>query len=211
MRIFQPQSKPRAFFFLPLPPAEEVVAQDQSHFRVLSLTEFTDQRSFEPVLPTSKSQVAYHWSQIWDVIRTLLDNQLTFELDDFVLKRRQGGDFDFQGISVDDDAETNTSLPAPLRMQLFENPASNGAAWVPNELVQGVSSNKLKWRIGEIDTKNFATVNAVNTQKTWPPGRSIQVDSTFKWIKIILPDAEIWIWAYSPNIHYPVDGRFTWW
>jgi len=150
---FQPN--PSKSFFA-ITPAEEVVAQDQSHFRVLSLTE-----SLTKGARTSyrfQSLSGYHGAKLRRY-QDLLDNRLSFELDDFI-KKAQAGEFDFEGIQVMNMLNTKYIIAGSAENAVFENPAANGAAWVPPALVPVATNQAELEQLGEIDTKAYATVNS---------------------------------------------------
>jgi hypothetical protein len=199
---FQPN--PAKSFFA-ITPAEEVVAQDQSHFRVLSLTE-----SLTKGARTSyrfQSLSGYHGAKLRRY-QDLLDNQLTFELDAFV-KKAQAGDFDFQGIQVMNMLNTKYIIAGSAANAVFENPASNGAAWVPNELVQVVSNQAEMEQLGEIDTKISATVNSSEYPNLTAGQGQIKLDSYLpNELKYTAQMQKAGLGVFS-EIHYPVGWTAT--
>ncbi|MDG1278383.1 MAG: YfhO family protein [Algoriphagus sp.] len=149
---FQP-SPAKSFFAIT--PAEQEIEKDNSHYRVLSLTE-----SLTKGARTSyrfQSLSGYHGAKLRRY-QDLLDNRLQFELNDFITKAQEG-EFDFEGIQTMNMLNTKYIIAGTAANAVFENPAANGPAWVPMEIV-GVQSNQAELeQLGEIDTKILATVN----------------------------------------------------
>jgi hypothetical protein len=149
---FQP-SPAKSFFAIT--PAEQEIEKDDSYFRVLSLTESMTQGARTSY--RFHSLGGYHGAKLRRY-QDLLDNQLQFELSDFV-KKAQEGEFDFEGIQTMNMLNTKYIIAGTAANAVFENPAANGAAWVPTEIVAVQSNQDELDKLGEIDTKQSATLN----------------------------------------------------
>jgi hypothetical protein len=88
----------------------------------------------------------------------LLDNRITFELNDFVTKAQEGN-FNFEGIQTINMMNAKYILAGPAENTVFENPAANGAAWVPSEIISVQTNQEELDKLGTINTKTQATVN----------------------------------------------------
>lgn len=199
---FQPN--PAKGFFA-ITPAEEAVAQDQSHFRVLSLTE-----SLTNGARTSyrfQSLGGYHGAKLRRY-QDLLDNRLTFELDAFI-KKAQAGDFDFEGIQVINMLNTKYLIAGNDANAVFENPAANGAAWVPNRLVEVNSNQSEMEQLGTINTKQAATINTTDYPNVNAGQGQIKLDSYLpNELKYTAKMQQAGLGVFS-EIHYPVGWTAT--
>ncbi len=199
---FQPN--PSSSFFA-ITPAEELVAKDQSHFRVLSLTE-----SLTKGARTSyrfQSLSGYHGAKLRRY-SDLLDNQLTFELDEFI-KKAQAGTFDFEGIQVMNMLNTKYIIAGSAANAVFENPAANGAAWVPSEIIP-VSTNEEEMElIGEINTRQAATVSSTEYPGVASGQGQIQLEAYLpNELKYTATMTKAGLGVFS-EIHYPVGWTAT--
>jgi len=148
------QANPSRQYFTETP-AEKEIAQDPDYFRVLSLTEGLTQGARTSYRFYSLG--GYHGAKLRRY-QDLIDYQLQSEIQDFVSKAQEGN-FDWQGISVINMLNTKYLIAGQDANSVFENPAANGAAWIPSEIVPVQSNEEEISEIGEIDTKTQATVN----------------------------------------------------
>ncbi|WP_288369528.1 YfhO family protein [uncultured Algoriphagus sp.] len=148
------QANPSRQYFTETP-AEKEIAQDPDYFRVLSLTEGLTQGARTSYRFNSLG--GYHGAKLRRY-QDLIDYQLQSEIQDFVSKAQEGN-FDWQGISVINMLNTKYLIAGQDANSVFENPAANGAAWIPSEVVPVQSNEEEITEIGEIDTKTQATVN----------------------------------------------------
>jgi hypothetical protein len=148
------QANPSRQYFAETP-AEKEIAQDPDYFRVLSLTEGLTQGARTSYRFYSLG--GYHGAKLRRY-QDLIDYQLQSEIQDFVSKAQEGN-FDWQGISVINMMNTKYLIAGQDANSVFENPAANGAAWIPSEIVPVQSNEEEITEIGEINTKTQATVN----------------------------------------------------
>jgi hypothetical protein len=138
----------------------------------------------------------------------LLDNQLTFELDEFV-KKAQAGEFDFEGIQVMNMLNTKYIIAGSAENAVFENPAANGSAWVPTELVPVANNQAEMEQLGKIDTKVFATVTTGESPDLKAGQGQIKLDSYLpNELKYTATMQEAGLGVFS-EIHYPVGWTAT--
>ncbi len=148
------QANPSRQYFAETP-AEKEIAQDSDYFRVLSLTEGLTQGARTSYRFYSLG--GYHGAKLRRY-QDLIDYQLQSEIQDFVSKAQEGN-FDWQGISVINMLNTKYLIAGQDANSVFANPAANGAAWIPSEIVPVQSNEEEITEIGEIDTQTQATVN----------------------------------------------------
>ncbi len=148
------QSNPSASFFAESP-ADQKIAQDQSYFRVLDLTESLTETGRSAY--RFHSLGGYHGAKLRRY-QDLLENRLSFELNDFVTKAQEGN-FDFEGIQTINMLNTKYMIAGSAANSVFENPEANGPAWVPSEIIPVKDNQDEMDQLGRIDTKTQATVN----------------------------------------------------
>ncbi|GMQ29436.1 YfhO family protein [Algoriphagus confluentis] len=136
-------------------PAEKEIANDSDYFRVLSLTEGLTQGARTSY--RFQSLGGYHGAKLRRY-QDLVDNQLQFEIQDFVQKAQEGN-FDWAGIGVINMLNTKYLMAGSEANSVFENPEANGSAWIPQEVVPVTSNQEEIDLLGEIDTKAQATLN----------------------------------------------------
>lgn len=148
------QQNPAANYFAETP-ADKKIASDQSYFRVLDLSESL----------TASGRANYRFNSLGGYhgaklrrYQDLVDNSISFELNDFVTKA-QKGDFDFEGIQTINMLNTKYIMAGSGENMVFENPEANGAAWIPNEILP-IQSNQAEIDLLQtIQTKTQATLN----------------------------------------------------
>ncbi|PZX56519.1 glycosyltransferase family protein [Algoriphagus chordae] len=149
------QGNPSRAYFAETP-ADQEVAKDDSYFRVLDLT--------EGLTATGKSSYRFHSLGGYHGAKMrryqdLLDNRLNAELSEFV-KKAQEGEFDFAGIQTINMMNTKYIIAGTAANSVFENPESNGPAWIPSQVVSVQTNQEEMDELGRIDTKTQATVNS---------------------------------------------------
>lgn len=149
------QKNPSASYFAETP-ADKKVASDQSYFRILDLTESL----------TAAGRANYHFNSLAGYhgaklrrYQDLIDNTLSFEINDFV-KKAQKGDFDFEGTQTINMLNTKYIMAGTGENMVFENPAANGAAWIPMEILPIESNQAEIDLLRKIQTKKQATLNS---------------------------------------------------
>jgi hypothetical protein len=148
------QGNPSRQFFSETP-AEKSISGDQSHFRVLSLTEGLTQGARTSYRFNSLG--GYHGAKLRRY-QDLVDNSLQFELQGFIAKAQEGT-FDWEAIGVINMLNAKYLIAGNEANAVFENPEANGPAWVPTEIIAVESNKEEIEKIGEINTKSQATVN----------------------------------------------------
>ncbi|TDQ13581.1 membrane protein YfhO [Algoriphagus boseongensis] len=135
--------------------ADKVIEADQGYFRVLPLTEGLTQGARTSY--RFQSLGGYHGAKLRRY-QDLVDNQLQFELQEFIQKAQEGT-FDWEGIGVINMLNAKYLIAGSDANSVFENPLANGAAWIPSELVSVTTNQEEMDRLGEINTKTQATIN----------------------------------------------------
>lgn len=136
-------------------PAESEILKDDSYYRVLDLT--------EGLLSAGKASYrfhaigGYHGAKLRR-FQDLIDFRLSPELNGF-MKKAQEGDFDFEGIQTFNMLNTKYIIAGNAANAVFENPAANGPAWIPNSIVSVTSNQEEIDQLATINTKSQATVN----------------------------------------------------
>ncbi|WP_057939230.1 YfhO family protein [Algoriphagus resistens] len=148
------QGNPSRTYFAETPAYQEI-AKDSGYFRVLDLTEGLTSTGKSPY--RFHSLGGYHGAKMRRY-QDLLDNRLSFELNDFVTKAKEGN-FDFAGIPTINMMNTKYIIAGTAANAVFENPEANGPAWVPSQLVPVGTNQEEMDELGRIDTKNQATLN----------------------------------------------------
>jgi hypothetical protein len=148
------QENPSASYFAETP-ADKKIFSDKGYFRVLDLSESLTASGRANY--RFHSLGGYHGAKLRRY-QDLLDNRISFELNDFVTKA-QNGNFDFKGIQNINMLNTKYILAGAGEEMVFENPEANGAAWIPSE-IRYVSSNQEEIDALEtLKTRTQATVN----------------------------------------------------
>lgn len=148
------QGNPSRTYFAETP-ADQEIAKDSDYFRVLDLTEGLTSTGKSPY--RFHSLGGYHGAKMRRY-QDLLDNRLSFELNDFVTKAKEGN-FDFAGIQTINMMNTKYIIAGTAANAVFENPEANGPAWVPSQIVPVATNQEEMDELGKIDTKNQATLN----------------------------------------------------
>lgn len=148
------QGNPSRTYFAETP-ADQEIAKDSDYFRVLDLTEGLTSTGKSPY--RFHSLGGYHGAKMRRY-QDLLDNRLSFELNDFVTKAKEG-DFDFAGIQTINMMNTKYIIAGTAANAVFENPEANGPAWVPSQIVPVRTNQEEMDELERIDTKNQATLN----------------------------------------------------
>ncbi|MDR7129200.1 hypothetical protein J2X69_001535 [Algoriphagus sp. 4150] len=148
------QGNPTGSYFSETP-ADVEIAKDKDYFRVLDLTESLTATGKSPY--RFHSLGGYHGAKMRRY-QDLLDNRLSFELNDFV-KKAQEGEFDFGGIQTINMMNTKYLIAGTAANAVFENPEANGPAWVPSQVVSVQTNQEEMDELGRINTKTQATVN----------------------------------------------------
>ncbi len=199
---FQPN--PAENFFA-ITPAEQEIEKDASHFRVISLTESLTQGARTSY--RFQSLGGYHGAKLRRY-QDLLDYQLTFELEAFI-KKAQEGEFDFQSIQTLNMLNTKYIIAGSAANAVFENPAANGAAWVPSE-INSVESNQAELEeLRTINTKTTATLNTTEFERV--PAGAGQIDLKSYQPNELIYDATMQqggLGVFS-EIYYPVGWTAT--
>jgi hypothetical protein len=136
-------------------PAEKTIAQDDSYYRVLDLTEGLTTTGKSPY--RFHSLGGYHGAKMRRY-QDLLDNRLNFELNDFISKAKEG-EFNYVGIHAINMMNTKYLIAGTAANAVFENPEANGPAWIPSQIVP-VNSNQAEMdELATLNTKTQATIN----------------------------------------------------
>ncbi|UZD22390.1 hypothetical protein PBT90_02960 [Algoriphagus halophytocola] len=165
-------------------PADQEILKDDSYFRVLDLT--------EGLTATGKSAYRFHSLGGYHGAKMrryqdLLDHRLNPELNAFVTKAQEGN-FDFEGIQTFNMMNTKYVIAGNAANAVFENPAANGPAWIPNQIVSVQSNQEEIDELGKINTKTQATINTEEFGEV--PAGAGQITHT----------------SYAPNeLHYTAD------
>ncbi len=170
------QKNPSATYFAESP-ADKKIAQDKGYYRVLDLTESL----------TASGRANYRFHSLGGYhgakmrrYQDLLDNRITPELNDFVTKAQEGN-FNFEGIQTINMLNAKYILAGPAENTVFENPAANGAAWVPSKIISVKTNQEELDKLGTINTKTQAILN------------------TGEFGQISAGEGEIQLTSYGPN------------
>lgn len=147
------QANPARSYFAETP-AEQKIGADEGYFRVLNLGESLTQGARTSYRFYSLG--GYHGAKLRRY-QDLIDYQLQPEMEEFI-RKAQEGDFDWDGIGVINMLNTKYLIAGQEANSVFENPAANGPAWVPSDIIQVSSNEEEIQQIGEIDTKIQAIV-----------------------------------------------------
>ncbi|KAI9549909.1 hypothetical protein GHT06_005797 [Daphnia sinensis] len=170
------QENPSASYFAETP-ADKKIASDKTYFRVLDLSESLTASGRANY--RFHSLGGYHGAKLRRY-QDLLDNRISFELNDFVTKA-QNGTFDFEGIQTINMLNTKYILAGAGEEMVFENPEANGAAWIPKEIIPAKSNQEEIELLEKLQTKTQATVNTAEFGAT--KAGSGQIKIGFLWSK----------------------------
>jgi hypothetical protein len=148
------QGNPARQFFAETP-AEKAIAADKGYFRVLPLTEGLTQGARTSYRFNSLG--GYHGAKLRRY-QDLVDYRLEFEVQDFV-KKAQEGNFDWANTHILNMLNTKYLIAGTEAKAVFENPAANGPAWVPSQLVTVKSNKEEIDTLAGLNTKTQATLN----------------------------------------------------
>lgn len=154
--------------------ADKVIEADQGYFRVLPLTEGLTQGARTSY--RFQSLGGYHGAKLRRY-QDLVDNQLQFELQEFIQKAQEGT-FDWEGIGVINMLNTKYLIAGSDESSVFENPMANGPAWIPSELVSVTTNQEEMDRLDEINTKIQATINTAEFGQLTSGAGQISLAST---------------------------------
>ena len=145
---------PSASFFAATP-ADQKIMQDKDYFRVLNIFESTFNEARTSYRFNSIG--GYHGAKMGRY-QDLIEAALSPEINDFIQKAQEGN-FDYENIHVLNMLNTKYIMAGRDENAVFQNPAANGPAWFPQEVLF-VSSNAEEMELlNEINTKSQVTVN----------------------------------------------------
>jgi len=149
------QGNPSRQFFAETP-AEKTIATDKGYFRVFPLTEGLTQGARTSYRFNSLG--GYHGAKLRRY-QDLVDYQLEFEVQDFV-KKAQEGNFDWANTGILNMLNTKYIIAGTESKAVIENPAANGPAWVPTQLIDVKSNKEEMDKLADLNTKTQATLNS---------------------------------------------------
>ncbi len=147
------RSSPSEQFFAKTP-ADEKILQDTDYFRVLNIENpFNDARTSYYF----NSVGGYHGAKM-KRYQELIENVLSPQIQNFIAKAQEG-EFDWESISALNMLNTKYLMAGRGENAVFQNPAANGPAWFPSEIIQIDSDREEIAAVAQFDATAQATLN----------------------------------------------------